>query len=59
MSDAADTGLRQAGTVAILGLLWLLLPLAVIRSTISAELASTAIRLHTASSGGEHGAHQV
>jgi hypothetical protein len=45
MSDAADTGLRQAGTVAILGLLWLLLPLAVIRSTISAELASTAIRL--------------
>ena len=44
---------------AIFGLLWLLLQLAVIRSMISAELASTAIRLQDASSGGEHGAHQV
>ena len=45
--------------VAIFGLLWLLLQLAVIRSMISAELASTAIRLQDASSGGAHGAHQV
>ena len=44
---------------AIFGLLWLLLQLAVIRSMVSAELASTAIRLQDASSGGAHGAHQV
>jgi hypothetical protein len=44
---------------AIFGLLWLLLQLAVIRSMVSAELASTAIRLQDATSGGAHGAHQV
>ena len=44
---------------AIFGLLWLLLQLAVIRSMVSAELASTAIRLQDASSGGARGAHQV
>ena len=49
----------QNQVAAIFGLLWLLLQLAVIRSMISAELASTAIRLQDASSGGEHGTHQV
>ncbi len=44
---------------AIFGLLWLLLQLAVIRSMVSAELASTAARLQDASSGGAYGAHQV
>ena len=44
---------------AIFGLLWLLLQLAVIRSMVSAELASTATRLQDASSGGAYGAHQV
>ena len=44
---------------AIVGLLWLLVQLAVIRSMISAELASTAVRLQDASSGGAHGPHQV
>jgi hypothetical protein len=44
---------------AIFGLVWLLVQLAVIRSMISAELASTATRLQDASSGGEDGPHQV
>jgi hypothetical protein len=44
---------------AIVGLLWLLVQLAVIRSMISAELASTATRLQDTSSGGEDGPHQV
>ena len=45
--------------VAIFGLLWLLLQLAVIRSMVSAGLATTAIRLQDTSSGGAHAAHQV
>ena len=44
---------------AIFGLLWLLLQLAVIRSMVSAELASAAIRVQDATSGGHHGTHQV
>jgi hypothetical protein len=44
---------------AIFGLLWLLVQFAVIRSMVSAELASTAIRLQNTSPGGEHAAHQV
>jgi hypothetical protein len=44
---------------AIFGLIWLLLQLAVIRSMIAAELASTAIRLQDSSSGGDDGPHQV
>jgi hypothetical protein len=44
---------------AIFGLLWLLVQLAVIRSMVSAELASTATRLQQASVGGAHAAHQV
>jgi hypothetical protein len=46
-------------TAAIFGLIWLLVQLAVIRSMISAELASTAIRPQDPSSGGAHGTHQV
>jgi hypothetical protein len=49
----------HAQVAAIFGLIWLLLQLAVIRSMISAELTSTAIRLQDASSGGEDGPHQV
>jgi hypothetical protein len=45
--------------VAIVGLLWLLVQLAVIRSMVSAEVASTAVGLQDASSGGAHGARQV
>jgi hypothetical protein len=44
---------------AIVGLLWLLVQLAVIRSMVSAELAGTASRLHVATSGGDDGPHQV
>jgi hypothetical protein len=44
---------------AIFGLLWLLLQLAVIRSMVSAELASTAIRLQDGASGGAYATHQV
>jgi len=44
---------------AIFGLLWLLLQLVVIRSMVSAELASTAIRLHDVASGGAYATHQV
>jgi hypothetical protein len=44
---------------AVFGLLWLLLTLAVIRSTISAELASAAAQLGQATEGGAHAAHQV
>ncbi|MGE5228868.1 MAG: hypothetical protein ACM3MJ_04015 [Deltaproteobacteria bacterium] len=44
---------------AIVGLLWLLVQLAVIRSMISTEVANTAVRLQEASSGGAHGARQV
>ena len=44
---------------AIFGLLWLLLQFAVIRSMVSAELASTAIRLQDVASGGAYATHQV
>jgi len=44
---------------AIFGLLWLLLQLVVIRSMVSAELASTAIRLQDVASGGAYATHQV
>jgi hypothetical protein len=44
---------------AVFGLLWLLLTLAVIRSLISAELASAATQLEQATDGGAHAAHQV
>jgi hypothetical protein len=44
---------------AVFGLLWLLLSLAVIRTMISAELASAATRIEESSPGGEHAAHQV
>jgi hypothetical protein len=44
---------------AIVGLLWLLVQLAVIRSMISAELTGTTSRPQVASSGGEDGPHQV
>ena len=73
MSGAADTGPAPAGSgaeapdatraasAAPAGgfSFWVLLQLAVIRSMVSAELASTAIRLEFASSGGARGAHQV
>ena len=48
---------KQVG--AIFGLLWLLVQLAVIRSMISAELASAATQLEQATDGGAHAAHQV
>jgi len=44
---------------AIFGLLWLLLQFDVIRSMVSAELASTAIRLQDVASGGAYATHQV
>ena len=44
---------------AIFGLLWLLLQFAVIRSMVSAELASTAIRRQDAALGGAYATHQV
>jgi hypothetical protein len=44
---------------AVFGLVWMLVQLTVIRSMIGVELANAAIRLEEASSGGEHGAHQV
>ena len=44
---------------AVLGLVWMLIQLAVIRSMISIELAAAATRLELASSGGGHAAHQV
>ncbi|MBE0528061.1 MAG: hypothetical protein IH629_02510 [Thermoleophilia bacterium] len=44
---------------AIFGLLWLLVQLAVIRSMIAAQLASSETRPQTTSDGGDHGTHQV
>ena len=44
---------------AIFGLLWLLLQFDVIRSMVSAELASTAIRRQDVALGGAYAAHQV